>query len=195
VVIRRQGYRFLLKPTSSEEALLRQFLGCSRFVWNAIIAENDARFELGDPLPLYLPKIGWVAFRVSKRTRTIEGKVKSVTVRLESGRWYVAFLTEREVSEKNHPRPDEIVGIDVGVTWFAALSDGTFIDGPNTFKVNAKRLAFLQRRCYSSTRAIRLGHAVLVVTLTLKIGQRRRRSDALRAGLLSTPTQTLPGTY
>jgi putative transposase len=221
VVIRHQGYRFLLKPTASEEALLRQFLGCSRFVWNAILAENEARYEQGDPLPLnsfafsarlmilkrrhaflrdahsqplqqtvrdlasayqrafdpslgadlpifkrkgeaesirlpqafkvqrsgvYLPKIGWVAFRASKRTRAIEGKVKSVTVRLESGRWYVAFLTEREIPEKTHPRPNAVVGIDVGVTRFAALSDGTFIDGPNAFKRHAKRLACLQRR-------------------------------------------------
>jgi hypothetical protein len=42
----------LLKPTASEEALLRQFLGCSRFVWNAILAENEARYQQGDPLPL-----------------------------------------------------------------------------------------------------------------------------------------------
>lgn len=95
---------------------------------------------------VFLPKIGWVAFRVSRRMRPIEGTVKSVTVRLESGRWYVAFLTEREVAEKTHPRPNAAVGIDVGVTRFAALSDGTFIDGPNVFKAHARRLAFLQRR-------------------------------------------------
>ncbi|MHB8145366.1 MAG: helix-turn-helix domain-containing protein, partial [Vulcanimicrobiaceae bacterium] len=31
---RRQGYRFRLKPTQAEAALLRRFVGCSRFVWN-----------------------------------------------------------------------------------------------------------------------------------------------------------------
>jgi transposase len=51
-VVRRQGYRFRLKPRVSQESLLRRFLGCSRFLWNAFLAENDYRYEQGDPLPL-----------------------------------------------------------------------------------------------------------------------------------------------
>jgi putative transposase len=86
--------------------------------------------------------------RQSRRTakRKIEGRIKNVTIRFESGRWYVAFQTEREVVETGHAQPNAVVGIDVGVARFAALSDGTFIDGANAFKANAKRLAFLQRR-------------------------------------------------
>ena len=38
------------------------------------------------------------------------------------------------------------VGIDLGVARFAALSDGTFVEGANAFKKHEKRLAFLQRR-------------------------------------------------
>jgi putative transposase len=51
-VIRRRGYRFRLSPCVSEERLLRRFLGCSRFVWNALLAENEYGYERGDPLPL-----------------------------------------------------------------------------------------------------------------------------------------------
>jgi putative transposase len=31
---------------------LRQFVGCSRLVWNAILSENLFRYEQGDPLPI-----------------------------------------------------------------------------------------------------------------------------------------------
>jgi len=37
--------------------LLRQFIGCSRFVWNAILFENQFRYLVGDPL-----KIGHASF-------------------------------------------------------------------------------------------------------------------------------------
>jgi putative transposase len=38
------------------------------------------------------------------------------------------------------------VGIDLGVARFAALSDGSFVEGANPLKHYEKRLAFLQRR-------------------------------------------------
>jgi len=97
---------------------------------------------------VYLPKIGWVAFRVSKRTakRRVLGEVKNVTVRLEAGKWYVAFQTEREIARPIHPNPGSTIGIDVGVTRFAALSDGTFHEGANALKSNERRLAILQCR-------------------------------------------------
>jgi putative transposase len=56
-VLKRRAYRYRLSPDKSEDALLRQFLGCSRFVWNAILAENEFRYATGDPL-----KIGRASF-------------------------------------------------------------------------------------------------------------------------------------
>ena len=45
---RRQGYRFRLNPTQIENALLRRFVGCSRFVWNELLAMNELRHERGE---------------------------------------------------------------------------------------------------------------------------------------------------
>ena len=59
--------------------------------------------------------------------------------------WYVTIQTEREVNEPVHASTS-IVGIDLGVARFAALSDGTFVDGANAFKAYEKRLAFYQSR-------------------------------------------------
>ncbi|MHB1549986.1 MAG: RNA-guided endonuclease InsQ/TnpB family protein [Vulcanimicrobiaceae bacterium] len=213
---RRQGYRFRLKPTQVEAALLRRFVGCSRFVWNDMLALNEFRHECGEkrlgfkamceylvylkgeypflrevhsqPLQqtlkdlalayqrafdpklaarfprfkkrgrpqgirfpqgfaidgsgVSLPKIGWIGFR---KSREIEGTLKNVTVACEGDHWYVTIQTEREVGEPKHAS-DSVVGIDLGVARFAALSDGTFVEGANAFRQHGKRLAFYQRR-------------------------------------------------
>jgi len=47
-VTRRQGYRFRLKPTRTDAALLRCSVGCSRFVWNKALALNELRHEYGE---------------------------------------------------------------------------------------------------------------------------------------------------
>ncbi|HVS45611.1 MAG TPA: transposase [Verrucomicrobiae bacterium] len=44
-MVRRQGYRFRMKPTLLETECLRRFVGCSRFVWNELLAMNDLRHE------------------------------------------------------------------------------------------------------------------------------------------------------
>jgi transposase len=51
-VKRQQGYVFRLTPNAEQDALLRQFVGCSRLVWNAILSENELRYAAGDPLPI-----------------------------------------------------------------------------------------------------------------------------------------------
>jgi membrane AbrB-like protein len=45
-----------------------------------------------------------------------------------------------------HPLMGEVVGIDLGVNRWAALSDGSFIDGENAFKKHQERLAALQQQ-------------------------------------------------
>lgn len=91
---------------------------------------------------LYLPKIGWVGFRKSRR---IDGRVKNVTLRHDGDHWYVSMQTECEVPDQVHPST-RAIGIDVGIARFAALSDGSFVDGPNALKRHLRHLKVLQRR-------------------------------------------------
>jgi putative transposase len=51
-MIRQQGYVFRLTPTAAQDTVLRRFVGCSRLVWNAILSENQFRYDAGDPLPI-----------------------------------------------------------------------------------------------------------------------------------------------
>lgn len=78
----------------------------------------------------FLPKIGWIKFF---KSRDIEGTIKNITVTSDGfGNWFASFCTEdnRELA----PRKDGGVGIDLGVTNFAALSDGALITKPTKIK-------------------------------------------------------------
>ena len=79
---------------------------------------------------VFLPKIGWIKFF---KSRDIEGVIKNVTVTSDGfGNWFASFCTEdnREVM----PRKDGELGIDLGITNFAALSDGALIKKPTKIK-------------------------------------------------------------
>ena len=91
---------------------------------------------------IFLLKLGWMRLRLS---REVLGTLKNATVSLNAGKWYVSIQTEREV-EQPVPTASTAVGIDMGITRFATLSDGTFYAPLNSFKKHAQRLARYQRR-------------------------------------------------
>jgi putative transposase len=90
---------------------------------------------------VYLPKIGWIRF---KKSREITGTPKNVTVSRRNNHWYVSIQTENEVPTPIHPSKSSI-GIDVGITRFATLSDGEFFQPINSFKRLEKKFARSQR--------------------------------------------------
>ena len=78
---------------------------------------------------VFLPKLGWLRYRNS---RDVLGAVKNITVSQSSGKWFVSICTFREFAQ---PIPQgDAVGIDMGVTRFATLSDGTYYTPLNSFK-------------------------------------------------------------
>jgi len=72
-------------------------------------------------------------------------KVTTVTVSKDAvGRYFVSLLCDDVVSAK--PKVAEKIGIDLGLTHFATLSDGEKIPAPNAFRKHEKKLAKLQRK-------------------------------------------------
>ncbi len=72
-------------------------------------------------------------------------KVTTVTVSKDaSGRYFVSLLCDDVVCAKLEVA--QVVGIDLGLTHFAILSDGEKIPAPNAFRKHEKKLAKLQRR-------------------------------------------------
>ncbi|MGG8167804.1 transposase [Klebsiella aerogenes] len=86
--------------------------------------------------------LGWVKFRQS---RDVIGKIKNATVSQHAGSWYISFQVEIEVEQAAHPSTSAI-GLDVGISKLATLSDGTIFEPVNSFKKNQAKLARLQRQ-------------------------------------------------
>ncbi len=77
-----------------------------------------------------LPKLGWVRYR---KSRTVSGTPKQLTISREGGHWFVSIQTEQEVAAPVHPA-NSAVGVDVGVVKFAALSAGKTFAPVSSFR-------------------------------------------------------------
>lgn len=89
-----------------------------------------------------LPKIGLV--RVKKH-RNFEGTIKSVTVsKTPSEKYYVSVLIDYEEQEKLL-KPNNEIGIDLGIKEFAITSDGEMIENPNYLRKSEQRLRKLHK--------------------------------------------------
>jgi len=89
-----------------------------------------------------LPKLGWLRYRNS---RPVIGTIRHVTVSANGNKWFVSIQTVREIETTTHPS-SSIVGVDLGISRFATLSDETVYLPISSYSKHKKRLAFLQRR-------------------------------------------------
>lgn len=88
-----------------------------------------------------LPVIGLVRMRESLR---FVGKITGAVVSRECGRWSVAIQVD--VGDYSRPRvANGAVGIDLGLTTFAMLSDGTTVVAPKPLRHSLRRLRIRQR--------------------------------------------------
>jgi putative transposase len=85
------------------------------------------------------PKLGWIDYI---KHREILGKPLFVSIVQDGNQYYVSITCELKTKEKQKSILDKanIVGIDVGLTTFATLSDGTTIENPRTLKIHLKKL-------------------------------------------------------
>jgi len=90
---------------------------------------------------LILSKIGSITVKMH---RALEGSIKTTTIKREGDAWYVVFACEVEANTT--PLSCEDVGIDLGITHFAALSNGSMIENPRHYRRAEKKLAKLQRK-------------------------------------------------
>ena len=88
-----------------------------------------------------LPVIGQVKLRETLR---FAGRIQSATVSRETDRWFIAIAVEMPAVEVHPPR-GEAVGIDLGLTTFAALSNGEKVEAPKPLTKELKRLRRLSR--------------------------------------------------
>ncbi|WP_330301663.1 MULTISPECIES: RNA-guided endonuclease InsQ/TnpB family protein [unclassified Streptomyces] len=105
----------------------------------------NARWSITDSGRLNLPKIGAVKVKWS---RTLPTRPSSVTViKGAAGRYFASFVidTDPAADAARMPESDQAIGIDLGLTHFAVLSDGTKIDSPRFLRRAEKKLKRTQR--------------------------------------------------
>jgi putative transposase len=94
----------------------------------------------------YIPKIGWVK---AEFHRKFEGEFKTVTVsRTPSGKYFVSFLVEveGELPAKPEILKETSIGIDLGLTTYATLSNGEKIENPRWLRKSTRKLRHLSRK-------------------------------------------------
>lgn len=77
------------------------------------------------------------------------GVIRSSTIsKTPTGKYYVSILCETGIKAPipSTIQPDKAIGIDIGLSHFAILSDGTKIENPRHLKNSIERLGVLQRR-------------------------------------------------
>ncbi|MFE9444857.1 RNA-guided endonuclease InsQ/TnpB family protein [Streptomyces sp. NPDC006602] len=105
----------------------------------------NARWSVTGSGRLNLPKIGAVKVKWS---RTLPTAPSSVTVIKDAaGRYFASFVidTDPAADATAMPDSDQMVGIDLGLTHFAVLSDGRVIDSPRFLRRAEKKLKKAQR--------------------------------------------------
>ncbi len=109
--------------------------------WKLDTKERPADKKGMVKVSLRLAKVGTVKLHLH---RDMRGTIKTLTVKREGEQWYAVFTCE---IGKPEPLPTsyEDVGIDLGVTHFAALSNSEFIDHPRYFRKAAKKFAKAQQ--------------------------------------------------
>lgn len=90
---------------------------------------------------LRVPTLGLVRIKLY---RPIKGAVRDVTLRRTAKRWYACFACDIGAAPPK-VAVRSATGIDVGLTSFATLSDGSSVDNPRFFRKSEALLARRQR--------------------------------------------------
>ncbi len=93
---------------------------------------------------LALPGIGHVKVRWH-RPLPPDAKIRTVTIRRHGRHWYVGFALDMP-AKTPLPASGQAAGLDLGITTFAALSNGERFVGPRALRANLTRLRRAQRR-------------------------------------------------
>ncbi|BAY42604.1 transposase [Scytonema sp. HK-05] len=91
-----------------------------------------------------LPMIGWVKFRQSREIPA-SSKVAQARIVCRATGWYIMLTLQWDVTVPDIMPHGEGIGIDLGISHFAAVSNGKLFPNPRPFKKLERKLKLLQR--------------------------------------------------
>jgi putative transposase len=185
--VKRAFDGFFRRVKNGEEPGYPRIQGCNRY--NSFTYPQAGSFSLTLDNRVCLSKLGSIKVKVH---REIQGTPKTCTIKYEAGQWYAVFSCDVEQPEPLSLVESE-VGIDLGITHFAALSDGTFIESPRYYRKAQKAL---EKRQQALSRKKRGSHRrdkarKLVARAHRKIANQRRDFHHKQAKKLVTEHQVL----
>lgn len=102
---------------------------------------------------LNIPSLGWISLKEKGYLPTTKDgwKIKSGTVSIKAGRYYVSVLVEFPNEEKVNNSSNDGIGIDLGLKDFAIISDGkTYKNINKTAKLKKlEKKLIREQRCFS----------------------------------------------
>jgi len=111
------------------------------FRYNSFTYPQSGFKLIGDKVKL--SKIGTIKIKLH---RPVVGKIKTCIIkRTPTNKWFINFICEVDNSQKVESIEPSI-GIDMGLKYFAAFSNGEKIDNPKFFKFEEKTLTKAQRK-------------------------------------------------
>lgn len=105
-----------------------------------------------------IPKLGLVKCRNLRH----DGDSKALRVVVRAGKWYAQLVVEGTATSPAKRSVASVVGIDVGLTHFATLSDGSKVANPRYYRKAQARLASAQRMVNRRDKSSKRGHKAAV---------------------------------
>jgi putative transposase len=129
---------FFRRVKTGEKPGYPRFKGCG---WYDSFTYPQQGFSIGAD-SVTLSKIGTIKATIH---RPIVGQVKTCCIkRSHTGKWFAAFSCE--IADALLPDSFERIGIDVGLSSFATLSNGNYIPNPKFLRIDEEILARAQRK-------------------------------------------------
>ena len=123
-----------------------------------------------------------------KLHRQPKGMIKSATIsRHASGKYYISLLCKEEISEL--PKTNSAIGIDLGITDFAILSDGQKIDNNKFTSKMEKKLKREQRKL--SKRALLAKNKGIPLSEAKNYQKQKRKVARLHEKVMNQRTEFL----
>lgn len=184
MTVRQKSYKFRLYPNQEQKQLFAKTFGCSRAIWNMMLADKikhyeDTRETLHNTPAQYKKEFPWLrevdslalayvqlnlqtayknffrsgfgfpkfkkkSHRQSYKTYNQNGVIKNATISLTpTGKYHISILCETEIAPL--PKTNSSVGIDLGISDFAILSNGEKIGNKRFLNQLSKKLAKEQK--------------------------------------------------
>ena len=125
---------------------------------------------------VFIPKCGWVKFRVTQQWQNIASASSARVTKDRSGRWFVSFTYPAPHLERKST--GAIVGLDMGVTHTITKSDGQFLDMPQLLSEREQqRKRRLQRKLARGIKGSNRRNRTKLAIAKLSAKEKDRRKD------------------